>query len=134
MDGEIISVRCNKKYMNTIIYKIFCKDENIKDVYVGMTTNFESRKFYHERDSETKLLKLYQFIRNNGGWSNWDMTILSEYTCTNYIHASKLEWIWWKRLKASLNSVQPGNSHIRKCMRSSGNKFEESSRKLSLIN
>ena len=31
-------------YQNTIIYKIRCKDLNIKDVYVGHTTNFIQRK------------------------------------------------------------------------------------------
>ena len=27
-------------YSNTIIYKIYCKNETITDIYVGHTTNF----------------------------------------------------------------------------------------------
>ena len=34
-------------YSNTIIY---CKDENIKDVYVGHTTDFIGRKYSHKND------------------------------------------------------------------------------------
>jgi predicted GIY-YIG superfamily endonuclease len=35
-------------YSNTIIYKIYCKDETITDVYVGYTTNFTQRKYSHK--------------------------------------------------------------------------------------
>ena len=34
----------NIDYSKTIIYKIVCKDINIKDCYVGSTTNFTNRK------------------------------------------------------------------------------------------
>ena len=114
MDSDIISIRCNKKYMNTVIYKISCKDETIKDIYIGQTTNFDIRKFYHIRDSKISCIKLYKFIRDNGGWDNWDMIILGEYSCKNFQHSSKLEWYWWKKLKATLNSIEPGIKYIRK--------------------
>ena len=28
-------------YSNTIFYKISCKDENIKELYIGHTTNYQ---------------------------------------------------------------------------------------------
>ena len=59
MDSDIISIRCNKKYMNTLIYKICCKDETIKDIYIGQTTNFDVRKFYHIRDSKISCIQVY---------------------------------------------------------------------------
>ena len=31
-------------YSSTIIYKIVCKDLNVKDIYIGHTTNFIKRK------------------------------------------------------------------------------------------
>ena len=31
-------------YSNTIFYKISCKDENIKELYIGHTTNYCSMK------------------------------------------------------------------------------------------
>ena len=32
------------KYGNSVIYKIYCKNENITDCYVGSTTDFNIRK------------------------------------------------------------------------------------------
>ena len=34
-------------YSNTHFYKIVCKDLNIKDCYVGHTTNFKNKKYEH---------------------------------------------------------------------------------------
>ena len=36
-------------YSNTIIYKITCTNPEIKDVYVGHTTNFVQRKHCHKQ-------------------------------------------------------------------------------------
>ena len=38
------------KYNNSNIYKIFCKDTTIKEVYVGSTTNFKHRNIHHKSD------------------------------------------------------------------------------------
>ena len=35
-------------YSNIIIYKIYCKDPSITDVYVGQTSNFAKRKCAHK--------------------------------------------------------------------------------------
>ena len=40
-------------YLNTIIYKIVCKDLSISDVYVGQTTNFTKRKSQHKHYKRT---------------------------------------------------------------------------------
>ena len=40
----------SKNYSNSIIYKIYCKDENVKDTYIGETTDFIRRKCCHKRD------------------------------------------------------------------------------------
>ena len=39
--------KTNIIYNNTIIYKIVCNDLNIKDLYVGHTTDFTKRKYKH---------------------------------------------------------------------------------------
>ena len=56
-------------YQNTIIYKIICKDMNIKDVYVGHTTNFIQRKNSHKQDSNsnTYSTKIYDTINKKRG-------------------------------------------------------------------
>ena len=71
-------------YSNTIIYKIYCKDPSVTDVYVGHTTNFVQRKYSHKQTcnnvkSPYYNLKLYKTIRENGNWSNWEMKILNFY-------------------------------------------------------
>ena len=72
-------------YSNTIIYKIFCKNENLKDLYVGHTTNFIQRKYQHKTscNNNNVKFKIYETIRANGGWNNWDMVEIANYNCKN---------------------------------------------------
>ena len=65
--------RQTMNYSNTIIYKIVCNDLNIKDCYVGHTTDFKSRKCKHKSVCNNANAKefnyyVYKFIRENGGW------------------------------------------------------------------
>ena len=46
------------------IYKIVCKDENIKDIYVGSTTNLSLREYYHNKTSKNEKSKEYNFKKN----------------------------------------------------------------------
>jgi len=72
--------------MNEItIYKIYCKDESIKDIYIGSTSNFKKRKGEHKsccnniNGKEYNYYK-YVFIRENKGWDNWIMESIT--TCS----------------------------------------------------
>jgi len=99
-------------YSNTIIYKIICKDPNVKDVYVGHTTNFVQRKHNHKsscnnKDSPYNNCKLYQVIRNNGGWKNWSMEIVDFCKCNDLCEARKKEQEYFILLNATLNSNEP---------------------------
>jgi len=99
-------------YSNTIIYKITCKDPNILDVYVGHTTNFVQRKHAHKQScinnkSSNHKCKLYEVIRNNGGWINWDMEIIHFCNCADHYEARKKEQEYFELLKATLNSLEP---------------------------
>jgi hypothetical protein len=99
----------NIDYSNTIIYKIYCKDEAITDVYVGHTTNFVVRKYHHKNAcNNSKInLKIYKTIRENGGWDNWDMIEIAKYECNDSTEARIKEQFHYKELKASLNSCPP---------------------------
>ena len=99
-------------YSNTIIYKITCKDETISDAYVGHTTNFVQRKYAHKMccindTTNTSNCKLYQVIRNNGGWNNWKMEIIDVISCNDMYDAKKKEQEYVVLLQANLNSVEP---------------------------
>ena len=68
-------------YSKTIIYKICCKDPSITDVYVGHTTDLTKRRCKHKyccNNPENKYFNClkYQFIRENGGWSNWEIVVI----------------------------------------------------------
>ncbi len=96
-------------YSNTIIYKITCNDPEIKDVYVGHTTNFVQRKSSHKQGcinpkSSNYDCKLYNTIREKGGWDTWEIIPLEEYVdCQNKIQARIREEKWRLELNASLN-------------------------------
>lgn len=101
--------KTNIDYSNTIIYKIFCKDDNVKDLYVGHTTNFAKRKYSHKMgvNDLTNNTKIYKAIRENGGWENWDMVEIAKYECKDVTEARIKECEHYDELKASLNAHPP---------------------------
>ena len=58
-------------------YKIYCK-EDPNQFYIGSTKNFSGRKSHHKKNVKNRSgklywCKLYQFIREKGGWDNFEM-------------------------------------------------------------
>ena len=104
-------------YTKTIIYKIVCNDLNIRDVYVGHTTNFINRKAKHKSDcnnpnSKSYNFKIYNSIRNNGGWLNWSMIEIEKFQdCNDINEASAKERYYYEVLNAKLNSNCPGRNN-----------------------
>lgn len=99
-------------FSNTIIYKIVCKDINIKNCYVGHTTNFVKRKCCHKslcnnENDKWYNLYVYKFIRENGNWDNWEMIMVEQFACSNLLEATKRERYWIEQLNADLNRVIP---------------------------
>ena len=100
------------RFSKTIIYKICCKDLEIKDTYVGHTTNLKSRKSCHRTNctntkNESYNFKLYKFIRSHGGWTNWTLEILETFSCTTKTEAMHRETYHYDILKCTLNSKRP---------------------------
>lgn len=95
-------------FSRTVVYHFVCKDELIKCSYVGSTTNFVKRKYQHKSachqdNNKDHNLKLYQTIRDNGGWDNWKMIPLEEYPCENLTQQTMREQVWINKLKPELN-------------------------------
>ena len=83
-------------YSNTCFYKIVCNDLSITECYVGHTTDFRSRKSNHKSDCNNENgksynFRIYQFIREQGGWSNWSMVLIEQISCANSLDALKRE-------------------------------------------
>lgn len=99
-------------YNESIIYKLCCKDTEIKDEYVGSTTNFKLRKNGHKSccmnvESKNHSLLVYQCIRQNGGFMNWDMVEVEKYSATDKKDLHKRERYWIELLKTTLNKTVP---------------------------
>jgi hypothetical protein len=100
-------------YSKTIIYKIVCNDLNITDTYVGHTTNMVKRRYNHKDHCNNKNrskfynLKIYQTIRDNGGWENWSMIQICEFPCNNEEEARREERKFYEVLNANLNMINP---------------------------
>lgn len=97
-------------YENTFIYKICCKDVTITEVYVGHTTNFKQRKSGHKLNCNNEKNKnyncfVYKFIREHGGWYNWDMVLIENINCKCRLEALQQERYYVEILNASLNSI-----------------------------
>lgn len=100
------------KYDQSIIYKLCCKDTNITDIYVGSTTAFKNRKYQHKRSCNNEKgknynYKVYIFIRDNGGFDNWDMIEIEKYKATDKRDLEKRERYYIESLKSSLNKNIP---------------------------
>ena len=100
-------------YSKSIIYKLCCKNPEIKDIYIGSTTDFRKRKYSHKTaclNTNNKKFnrKVYNFIRDNGNWENWDMVMIEEYKdCENKLQLEKKERYYIEQLNSTLNCNIP---------------------------
>jgi len=68
-----------------------CRNPDVRPTYVGQTTNFVLRKSQHRQASKTKQTRVYEYIREMGGFDNWNMILIEEYPCKNNGEALKRE-------------------------------------------
>jgi len=108
-------------YSKSIVYKICCKNIDITDCYVGSTTCLRNRKTQHktccnnEKDKKYNFT-VYQFIRENGGWNNWEVVMLEEYPeCRSGEELLKYEREHMEMLGATLNKRVPGRTDKEWC-------------------
>jgi hypothetical protein len=108
--------RINIDYTKTIIYKLVCKDVSKEyEIYIGHTTNWNERKRNHRsccnnEKVENYNLRLYKYIRENGGFDNWTMIEVETYPCETKRQAEIRERYWIEQLRATLNCIIPSRS------------------------
>ena len=107
---------------NTDFYKIVCNDTTVTDCYVGHTTDFSKRKSQHKRMTTYEHdrhynIYLFQFIRENGGWDNWDRINIETRSCKDSLEAKPVEREFTEKLKANLNIVEAVKKQAEKTMR-----------------
>jgi len=98
-------------YSKTFIYKLCCRDFNVKNIYIGHSTNFKQRNQQHKSgcnniNSKEYNQYKYRFIRENGGFENWIMIKLFDYPCISKREAETEECKTMIELNATLNMVK----------------------------
>ena len=98
------------------VYKLCCIDPEIKEIYVGSTKNLRVRKGQHKFNSNNESsnkynCNVYQFIRSNGGFENWNIIQLErfEFNTKYELHARERHYI--ELLKANLNKHVPTRTY-----------------------
>ena len=99
-------------YSKACIYKLCCKDPNIKDIYIGSTTNFTKRKSGHKTCCNNPEQKqnhsyVYKFIRDNENWENWSMIEIEKVQVQDKRELEMKEREYIEKYKATLNKFIP---------------------------
>jgi group I intron endonuclease len=101
-----------------VVYKICHKSALYDEEYVGSTTRLRSRISQHKGVSYSEIdknrnLPLYTFIREHGGWDDWDFHVLEEVRFdetegapSKKFQLSHRERYWIETLKPMLNCRQ----------------------------
>ena len=90
-----------------VFYKIVC-DELPEYIYIGSTVHFIKRKSQHKGtcnnpDDKNYKCKLYQTIRENGGWDRWNMKVIDEAKQLTLTEARIKEEMLRKEYNGNLN-------------------------------
>jgi len=96
---------------NYSFYMFKCNDPEIINTYVGSTKNFTVRKGLHKSDYNNENrnhynLKVYNTIRENGGWDNWNMVQIHEQVCKSRTHSKQIEQELIEKHNADLNMIR----------------------------
>ena len=93
-------------YQKCMMYKLIC-DEDQTFLYVGHTTNWNRRKASHKSDSSLNDTgKVYQQIRELGGWGNIKMIWIEDYPCNSKREGEAREQHWMDTLKSNMNTIR----------------------------
>jgi hypothetical protein len=95
---------------NYVMYKIYPKNSNLNYCYIGHTNNFNFRKRHHrlpciDINHSKSHIKLYQVIRENGGWDEWEMVELEKFNGKTKLEARMREQELMKIHNANLNML-----------------------------
>ena len=107
----IYIVMTEDEYSVYSMYKIVPKNNELKYCYVGHSSKFLERQKQHmknttnENDKKHYHIYLYQTIRDNGGWDEWDMIEIEKYKCKDKLEVRIREQELIKEHNANLNTL-----------------------------
>ena len=102
-------------YSNSSVYRIVCKDTSVTESYVGSTCNLRNRIAKHKTtcnnsNNEAHNTPVYVFIREHGGWENWDVVVVESVSCETVKQLRDRERHWLEQIGATLNADVPNRS------------------------
>jgi len=105
----------DERYENGVIYMIKHKTDDKKEYYIGSTKDFKRRCRKHKsicnnQNSKHYNYKVYKYIRENGGWDEWEIILLYDYPCKNRNELELEEKRAVKEYKSTLNQVIPSRT------------------------
>lgn len=94
------------------VYKLVCKDINVKEIYIGSTVNINQRRRQHKNccnktTNPDHNIHVYEYIRENGGWDNWDSIVVEQFEFNEKHELRARERFHLEDLKATLNKTIP---------------------------
>lgn len=105
VSSEMELRKLNKYFM----YKLYCKDSSITNIYVGMTNNIEKMLKAYRHNCLKRDTHVFKFIRENKGWDNWRCKELEAFYTSSEIEARDRKKHWIDVEKADLNRSVPNN-------------------------
>jgi predicted GIY-YIG superfamily endonuclease len=96
-----------KNFENCVIYKIYSIDNQVTEFYIGSTIDLRKRLYVHKHHCKTKNIKLYNYINEHGGWSNFKHEILETFSCESSLQKLDKERSYIKDLNPTLNMNLP---------------------------
>ena len=96
-------IKINYETTEVSFYRFVCNDPEIKSSYVGHTTNFTERKACHKQRCNNTDYKLYQIIRDNGGFDNWKMIEIESRLVKDKREAERIEQEWIEKFEVDMN-------------------------------
>ena len=123
-------IAINYETTEVSFYRFVCNDPEIKSSYVGHTTNFTERKAGHKIDcnnpnGKSYNYKIYQIIRDNGGFGNWRMIEIESRLVKDKRDAERIEQELIEKLEADMNSIKAFGAYTKEEYR---NKYHQEHR------
>lgn len=110
MEDESSLIYSSSDIDNYSMYKICPKNTSLNYCYIGHTNYFVYRKRQHElpciNSNHSKAhIKLYQVIRENGGWDEWEMVEIEKFNGKTKLEARIREQELIEEYDANLNML-----------------------------
>jgi len=86
---------------------------------------FHRLRSKHKTRSKSSDLKVYQYIRENGGWESFKLVVIEEHECESIVEVRAHESRLIKSLGSSLNIYMPGRTKNEQMMEYRENNQEQ---------